>query len=112
MQIGSIKLSTMDIGIIIATVITGVIHLFLGITSGDMLFILNGLGYFALLLVYLLPNFTQWRGWLTWLFIGYAALTIILYFVVNGQALQSTLGLVTKLVEVILIVLLFINRAK
>jgi hypothetical protein len=100
------KLSILDILIIITTLITAVIHLSLG----GAMFILNGVGYLALLAAYLLPNFAQWRGWIRWLFIGYAVLTIVLYFVFNAGDWQSTLGLVTKADELILIVLLLINR--
>lgn len=108
MQIGSVKLSILDILIIITTLITSVIHLSLG----GAMFILNGVGYLALLAAYLLPNFAQWRGWIRWLFIGYTLLTIILYFVfhADGSWQQDGLGLATKLDEVILVLLLLINR--
>ena len=107
MQIGSIKLGPLDYGIILLTAITAVIHL----SIGGTLFLLNGLGYLGLLLLFYLPFFGQWRGAIRWLFIGYTILTIVLYFVFSGaDSFQNMLGLATKLVEVILVVLLFLNR--
>ncbi len=109
MQIGSVKLRALDIAIIVLTLITAVIHLSLG---GPM-FILNGLGYLTLLIVYFLPALAKWHGWIRWLFIGYTLLTIILYFVFSGgESFQNSLGLVTKAVELVLLVLLFLDRGQ
>ena len=111
MQIGSTRLSGIDIGVIILTLITAIVHLFLGISTGDTLFLLNGLGYIGLLVIFFLPMFAQWHGWIRWLFIGYTILTIVLYFLFSGAgSLQNVMGLVTKAVEVILVVLLFLDR--
>jgi len=109
MTIGKTKLTPLLIAIIILTLITAVIHLSLG---GSM-FILNGLGYLALLAAYLLPQpfFAKRHGLIRWLFIAYTLLTIILYFVfhIDGSWQQDGLGLATKLAEVILVLLLFLD---
>lgn len=109
MQIGTMKLSLVKIAIIILTLITAIVH----IALGDPLFILNGLGYLALLAAYLLPwsLFVKRHGLIRWLFIAYTLLTIILYFVfhADGSWQQDGLGMVTKLAEVILLLLIFID---
>lgn len=106
----SVNLSTMQYVTIALAVITAVIHLFLGSTFG-MLFILNGLGFLGLIGLYyfghmISPQVANMRAQIRWVLIGYTALTIILYFVMNPNALTSGLGLFTKAVEVALIVLL------
>lgn len=102
------SLGATGIGIIILTLITAIIHLSLG----QPLFILNGLGYLALLAGYYLPALANWHRWIRWLFIGYTVLTIVLYFVfhADGSWQQDGLGLVTKMVEVVLVLLLLLDR--
>lgn len=106
MKIGSVTFTPVQIGITILTLITAVIHL----TLGQPLFILNGLGYIALWGALFLPiSFLQpWHRLIRWAFIGYTLLTIILYFVfhADGSWQQDGLGMFTKLVEVVLLLLL------
>ena len=91
--------------------LTGLIHLFLGVQYGNALFILNGLGYFALVIgLYLLPQLAGWRARVRWALMAYAAITIVAYFVQNPEPLNSGFGLLTKAIEVILIVLLFLEQ--
>ncbi len=91
--------------------LTGLIHLYLGVLDGIPLFILNGLGFIALVAgLYFLPQLANWRLQLRWALVAYTAVTIIAYFVVNGQPFDSWIGLVTKAVEVILIVLLYLQQ--
>jgi hypothetical protein len=96
------------IGIIILTLITAIIHLSLG----QPLFILNGLGYLAIMVGYYLPALAKWHRWIRWLFIGYTVLTIVLYFVfhADGSWQQDGLGIVTKMVEIVLVLLLLLDR--
>jgi len=109
------RLSGADSGIIALTVVTAAIHLSRAIADPEIrtLFILNGLGYLALLsAMYLsIPWFVGWRKLARWLLIGYAALTIILWGVwvaMSGEA--TALGIVDKLIEVALIGLLWWQR--
>ncbi|MCB9009313.1 MAG: hypothetical protein H6656_18475 [Ardenticatenaceae bacterium] len=105
------KLSGRQKGIVGLTVATAVIHLILGIQFGNVLFILNFLGYLALVAgLYFLPQLASQQAMLRWALVGYTALTIILYFVMNPDAFTSGLGLVTKAIEVILIILLVMDK--
>ncbi len=89
--------------------LTGLIHLFVGFQS-QFILVLNGLGFIALAIgLYLLPQLENWKNQIRWVLIVYTAVTIIGYFAIFPQPLDYGLGLVTKAVEVILIVLLFIQ---
>ena len=47
--------SMLRLGIIVLTVVTAMVHLYLGLSSGLPPFVLNGLGYLALLAALFLP---------------------------------------------------------
>ena len=101
-------------GIIALALITAAIHLALGIGQGNSLFILNGLGYAALLYAsFWTPAFLKGQsGLIRWAFIGYTALTIILYFASWGlDGFLQPIGLLTKLVEALLIAGLWQTRS-
>src|SRR3712207_1404733 len=78
-------------GIFLLTLATAVIHLLLAFTAipyfglnfGVMLFILNGLGYLGLLAALQLPIplLARFRSAARWALIAYAALTIVLWFI-------------------------------
>ncbi|MFO7539723.1 MAG: hypothetical protein R6X32_16920 [Chloroflexota bacterium] len=108
----NLALGPKQYGIIVLALITAVIHLFLGIQYNDVLFLLNGIGYIGLLGMLYLPLafLSDYREYVRWALIGYAALTIVLYFVMQGDPFGSAFGLVTKAVEVGLIVLLLLDR--
>jgi|YNPMSStandDraft_1061717.scaffolds.fasta_scaffold44697_1 hypothetical protein len=99
--------------IVLFTLFTAGVHLYLGIIYYDTLFVLNGLGYLGLLgaLILPIPFIRDLRSVWRWLLVGYAALTIILYFVIN-QLGVDTLGLVTKAAEVLLIVFLVVDHRR
>lgn len=102
------SLSSQSKRIIGLVLLTGLIHLFVGI-QGQYILVLNGLGFFALAIgLYLLPQLASWRNQIRWALIAYTGVTIVLYFVLFPQPLDYGLGLVTKAIEVILIVLLFL----
>ncbi len=104
------KLTGLKIGIIILTIATAAIHFFVAFIFPPMttLFILNGLGYLALLAAYFLPQVSSYRGIVRWLLIGFAAVTIIGFFAVNGIK-ADPLGWATKVIEIALIVLLWMD---
>lgn len=106
MKIGSMPLRPVQIGIILTALLTAIIHMVLG----QPLFLLNGLGYLALTAAYILPVaiFRRYHTIIRWLFIGYTLATIVLYFVfhADGSWQQDGLGIATKLVEIILLLLL------
>ncbi len=118
------KQSTLRITIIILALITAVVHLALGvggIAGGNVdtfsiLFVLNGLGFIGLLAALFIPNFPIFssnRGLAHFLMIGYAAVTLVLYFVFNGFAGMGVAAVIAKLAELFLIIATFLHmRAK
>jgi hypothetical protein len=93
------------VGIFLLALATAAIHLYLGLSFGNTLFVLNGLGYLGLLAALQLPipQLARFRPIVRWGLVGYTALTINLYFV---MAPLTVIGLVDKAIEVALIVLL------
>ena len=106
----STKIGTMQWLIIALTLVTATVHLLMP----DMILKLNGIGYLGLLAAYflVLPIVSSLqRDWIRWAFIAYAAVTIVAYFVRWGAGgLTEPVGIATKVVEVILIVLLLRDR--
>lgn len=95
----------LGVGIFLLALATAIIHLYLGLSFGNTLFVLNGLGYLGLLAALQLPipQLARFRPFVRWVLVGYTALTIVLYFV---MAPLTVIGLVDKAIEVALIVLL------
>jgi hypothetical protein len=100
--------------IIIFTLITAFVHLYLSLSSKpiDPIFLLNFLGYLALLAAYTLPLpvVKNYHGLVRWVFMAFAAVTIIAYFVVNGFVNIYWFAFPTKLIELALIVLLWFDK--
>lgn len=111
----SVKLSGIQWGVVGLAVLTAVIHLVLGLGAPEpmfmILFVLNGIGYLALIAaLYFLRSFAASRSLIRWALLGFTAVTIILYFAFNGaDAFNSAFGLVDKAIEVLLIVLLLLD---
>lgn len=113
--------TTLRLVIAVLTIVTAAVHLFLGLTglgdgvdtTFDILFILNGLGYLGLLAALLgwLPVLGDRPGLTHMLFIGYTALTLVLYFVMNGFSNFGGAAIVAKLAEVLLIVALAMHMS-
>jgi hypothetical protein len=105
---------SLGVGIFVLTVATAVIHLYLALSAigsmgfnfGVMLFILNGLGYLGLLAVLQLPirQLARFRSAARWALIAFAALTIVLFFIM--APVYMIIGYVDKAIEVALIALL------
>lgn len=102
----------LQIAIILLTVATAVIHLALGISFGDTLFILNGIGFLGLLAMLYLPQLRAYQNYTRWALIAFAAVTILAWVVITGFDLTSTVGVFTKLIEIALIVCLFLEGRK
>jgi hypothetical protein len=98
------------IGVIVLTVGTALIHLYLGL-QGFPLFILNGLGYLALLaaLTLPIPRISEYRDLTRWILAGYAALTIFLWILVGAR---NSIGYTDKIIELALISLLLIEARR
>jgi hypothetical protein len=91
-------------GIAVLTLATALIHLQLNFP--DPMFILNGLGYLALLAALLLPSLARYRRLVRWALIGYAALTIFLWLLLGAR---TPIGYIDKVIEVALISLLLLD---
>lgn len=103
------QLNSIAYGVIILTTITALIHLYLSFqfpNGPDPVFLLNAVGYFALLAVIYIPvaRLARYRLFACWLLIAYAALTIVLWFFFGAN---SGLAYMDKSVEVLLILLLW-----
>src|SRR4051812_18377242 len=114
--------STLRIVIIVLTLITAGIHLWLGISGlmkgqSDNLtlpFIANGIGYIVLLLALFapVPYFKDNRDVAHYLLIGFALITLIGFFVVNRSHIMESFGIaaiIAKLDEVLLIIATFMH---
>jgi hypothetical protein len=102
--------------ILILGISTGLIHLvllnFLLFANGtgiDYLFTLNGIGYLVLVAAYFNPRMAPRRNYIRWLTIVYTLLTILAWIVVGDR---GWLGILTKLIEVSLIVFLILDGRK
>lgn len=112
------KLTGLQWIIVLLTLATAIIHIFLGVSSWSTnttmgaLFVLDGIGYIGILaLLYFSGRVGRGRSTMRWILIAYTLLTIILYFVFNGSdAFSSPFGLITKGIEAVLIVLLLLDR--
>ncbi|GAB4514313.1 MAG: hypothetical protein Kow0047_26100 [Anaerolineae bacterium] len=91
-------------GIIVLTVATAVIHF--SLLFPDVLFILNGLGYLALLVARYAPLdfLASYRATARWALMGYTALTVILWAVMGAR---TPIAYIDKIIEIALIVLLW-----
>lgn len=96
----------LQIGIIVLTFGAALIHFSLNFP--DPVFILNGLGYLALLAaLYLpIPQVTNHRNVVRWTLVGYAALTIFLWLLLGAR---TPIGYADKAIEVALIALLLLD---
>jgi hypothetical protein len=95
------------IGVILLTVGTATIHLYLGL-QGFPLFVLNGLGYLGLLaaLILPIPRISHYRNPVRWVLVGYTALTIFLWILVGAR---NAIGYADKLIELALVALLVLE---
>lgn len=102
----AVKFGPLQAGIIVLALATAIIHFTL--LFPDLIFILNGLGFVVLAaaLYAPLPALTRYRVWVRWAFIGYTALTVILWLIMG---LRTPIGYVTKLIEVALVTLLLLE---
>lgn len=97
------------VNVVLLTLITAGAHLYLSTLSSETLnklFLLNGLGYIGILLLYILPHLEKIHQHIKWLFIGYTALTIILWIFLSG-AIHGELDpfdLTVKAVELTLVI--------
>lgn len=102
-------------GIIIFAIITAILHIIL---FPDIMFTLNGLGYLGLLGAYFLPIsfFQQRHNLVWWVFVGYTALTIVLWLIMGEKnfsaSTNSMIGYYAKAAELLLIGSLVADKPK
>lgn len=113
------------VAIIVLSLFTAIVHIWLGLglwewESGGWAFVLNGVGYIVLLLLYLAnwAPLARLRWIVRWLFIAYTAVTVIAWlFIGTGSPIagpvvmsgQTLLAYADKAAEVALIVLLWLD---
>ena len=88
---------------------TAAIHgILLNLMMGELdpLFTLNGIGFLVLITAYFLPQLSKYRNIVRWVLIAYTAITIIAWLFLGAR---ETLGYVTALIEVGLIVALLLD---
>ena len=102
--------------IIMLTIGTALIHF--SLLFPNVAFILNGLGYLGLLSVLYLPVpiFAQRRGLARVLLMGFAAVTIVAWIGMGEKNLSrgyiAYLGYTDKIIEIVLIVLLWLENQR
>ncbi|GAB4480394.1 MAG: hypothetical protein Kow0088_21970 [Anaerolineales bacterium] len=103
------KLTPYRIAILVLTLATAIIHF--SLLFPDTLFILNGLGYLAFLAAYFAPlELARQNHRLVKLgFVAYTVITILAWVAI-GTNPPTTLGLITKIIEVLLVVCLLSDR--
>jgi hypothetical protein len=104
-----LKLTPMQLGIVLMAFATAAIHLALGIPNMMVMFILNGIGYIVLVIALYLPQLKSQQTWIRWALIAYTAVTILGWVFVGAR---NTIAYADKLIEVALIVLLFLDGRK
>ena len=105
--------STLRILVLIFGAITALVHLSLGIRflgggTLPILFLLNAAGYAILTAVVVFDLLPAQRALAHYALMAFAAVTIVAYFVMNGFGADPT-GLITKLDEVLLIIVTFLH---
>ena len=97
--------------ILLLALATALIHLWLGVSAGLIMFIANGLGYLALAAAAYLPiaALAKLRKLAKWGLLAYTAVTI-LGWVFIGE--RSAIGFIAKAIEIVLIVLVFLDVRK
>ena len=113
MSTNRINIGGLQVGIIVLTVATAIIHL--SRNFPDVVFILNCLGYLGLLAaLYLpIPALATHRGLVRYGLMSFAALTILAWIGLGDKNLATGLvGYVAKVIEIVLIVLLWMENQK
>jgi hypothetical protein len=107
MKTSSSQFSAIQIVIVLLAVATAIVHLTLSFP--DPVFILNGLGYLGLTaaLFLPLPFFKDHRPLVRYVLIGFTLVTIIGWVLIGMRTVE---GYTDKLVEIVLIVLLWVTR--
>jgi hypothetical protein len=113
MSTNRINIGGLQVGIIVLTVATAIIHL--SRNFPDVVFILNCLGYLSLLAaLYLpIPELAAHRSLARYGLMVFAALTILAWIGMGDKNLATgSVGYIAKVIEIVLIVLLWMENQK
>jgi hypothetical protein len=107
MNLFQVKMGPLQIGIVLLVIYAALVHI--SLIFPDVMFILNGLGYLGLLgaLFLALPFFKDHHPLMRYVLMGYTTLTVILWLIMGERSL---LGYSTTLLEVLIVVLLWLDR--
>lgn len=103
------RIGAMQIGIILLTLATALVHLQRGIEFGMPMFIANGIGYLVLVAALYAPVafLAPYRKWIRWALIAFTLVTIIGWIAIGDKA--EMIGWITKAIEIVLVILLFLD---
>ena len=111
----TIKLRPVQMAIAALVIMTAIVHLMSGVDD-ELLLLLNGLGYVAILAALHLLSMSLFKGLrvpLYGLLIAYTLITIISFFAIHPWGIANGeldwLGLVTKAAEVVLVALVLVD---
>lgn len=96
------QLNGKDYAIIGLAIVTALVHF--SLLFPDPVFILNGLGYIALVAALYARLLASRRSAIRWLFMGYTALTLILWLWIGSR---TPLAYLDKVIELVLLALLW-----
>jgi hypothetical protein len=101
--------TTIRIGVVVLTLMAALVHL--SLLFPDPVFILNGVGFLALLAALYLPvaRLVPHRRAVRWTLIGYATLTILAWVAIGER---TPLGYSTTAGEVALVILLLVEGSR
>lgn len=102
------RIGPMQIGIIVLAAATALIHLYLALQGAGVMFIANGLGYLALVAGLYAPiaALAPYRKWIRWALIAFTLVTILGWAAIGTR---NEIGYATKAIEVLLVILLFLD---
>jgi hypothetical protein len=109
--------STLRAAIVFLTLATAAIHFYL-VPAAGIMFVLNGLGYLALMVALVWPPafLRTWLAgrtrWVQFVFIAYTAVTILLWVAIGDKRFETFLGQIgwaDKIIEALLIVALALD---
>jgi hypothetical protein len=106
---------TFYIGILALGILTAGAHLYLASQPDEslrLIFLLNGLGYLALLVAFVAPQLKKIHAIVDLVFIGYTLLTILLWFFLGSPSeggAWDPFDVLVKVTELLLIIQLFID---
>ena len=101
-----LEIGALQIAIAVCTIMAAFIHLYAAIQPEEDLgfwLFLDGAGYLGLLTIFFMPRYKTWHDKISFLLMGYALLTIVLWFIFGRS--YDLVGYTANSVEIVLAVL-------